>query len=114
MAVEDEAGNFCFLSRKDNQIKHSGYRIELGEIEAALNGMPQLQAAICFFDQARDKIVCVYEGSLSGQEIAAATRDILPKYMLPNIYRQVQQMPYTINGKVDRSRLKQEYHETNL
>lgn len=114
VAVEDEAGNFCFLSRKDNQIKHSGYRIELGEIEAALNSLPQLQAAICFFDQARDKIVCVYEGNLSGQEIAAATRDILPKYMLPNIYRQVQQMPYTINGKVDRSRLKQEYHETNL
>ena len=35
LAVEDAAGNFCFIGRKDHQIKHGGYRIELGEIEAA-------------------------------------------------------------------------------
>lgn len=113
LAVEDADGNFCFLSRKDNQVKHAGYRVELGEIETALNSLPRLRAAVCLFDPERDKIVCVYEGDATDGEIATAIREMLPKYMLPNIYRRVDQMPYNINGKIDRIRLKQEYDATN-
>lgn len=113
LAVEDADGNFCFLSRKDNQVKHAGYRVELGEIETALNSLPQLRAAVCLFDPERDKIVCVYEGDATSGEIATAIWEMLPKYMLPNIYRRVDQMPYNVNGKIDRIRLKQEYDATN-
>ena len=57
----------------------------------------------------KDKIHCVYQGELTGGEIAAAVRALLPKYMLPNIYHQVPQMPYTPSGKIDRNALKKEY-----
>ena len=102
IAVEGEDGNFRFLARKDNQIKHAGYRIELGEVEAAVNSLPDIQAAVCLFDEGRDKIVCVYQGAAPGQTVAAALRELLPRYMLPNLYRPVAEMPYTANGKIDR------------
>ena len=113
LAVEDAAGNFCFIGRKDHQIKHGGYRIELGEIEAALNGLPKLDAAVCLYDRERDKIICIYQGACSGEEIARTLREMLPKYMLPNLYHQIRQMPYNRNGKIDRAQLKREYDGTN-
>jgi len=114
IAVEDEDGNFRFLARKDNQIKHGGYRIELGEIETAINALAAVQAAVCFFDGEKDKIHCAYQGRLTGTELAAVVRPLLPKYMLPNIYHQLEQIPYTPNGKIDRNALKEAYlRETN-
>lgn len=113
IAVEGEDGNFRFLARKDNQIKHAGYRIELGEVEAAVNSLPDIQAAVCLFDEGRDKIVCVYQGAASGQTVAAALRELLPRYMLPNLYRPVAEMPYTANGKIDRVQLRRDYDGTN-
>ncbi len=114
-------GLLYFCARKDNQIKHMGYRIELGEVETALHGLSDIEEAICFFDQAQDKIVCVYQAKASkapaGSEaqtassatIAQALRKELPRYMQPNIYRRVEKMPYNANGKIDRVRLKREY-----
>ena len=113
LAVEDPDGNFRFLTRKDNQVKHMGYRVELGEIETALNSLPKLQVAVCLFDQTRDRILCIYEGPLTGDEIAAALRPLLPRYMLPNLYHQVDHMPYTIHGKIDRGQLKRTYDENS-
>lgn len=113
IAFEGVDGNLRFLSRKDNQIKHAGYRIELGEVEAALNSLPSIQTAICLFDEEKDKIVCVYQGAITGAEIAVALRDLIPKYMLPNVYIPVLQMPYTANGKIDRVKLRRDYDGAN-
>ena len=90
-----------------------GYRIELGEIETALYGIDGIRAAVCFFDEAADKIVCVYEGELTDAALVTALRTRLPKYMLPNRLRQVAQMPYNANGKIDRVRLKEEYADAD-
>lgn len=109
MAVQDPEGNFLFLARKDNQIKHGGYRIELGEIETVLNGQPLIQAAICFFDPEKDKIHCVYQGDMDTNTLAQALWALLPKYMIPNVYHQVRRMPYNPNGKIDRVALKKEF-----
>ena len=109
MAVENEDGNFVFLARKDNQIKHGGYRIELGEIETALNSLAEIKAAVCFFDPGKDKIHCVYQGELTSADIVKGIRDLVPKYMLPNVYHQVERMPYNANGKIDRNALKRDY-----
>ena len=35
----------------------------------------------------------------------------LPRYMVPNVIRQLEQLPFTPNGKVDRNLLKQWYNE---
>ncbi len=114
LAVEDSDGNFHFLSRKDGQVKHAGYRIELGEIETVLSGLPGVESAVCLFDAGRDRIHCIYSGSRSGNELAAELRSLLPKYMVPNLYHQIAQMPYSANGKLDRTALKQEFlHEAD-
>lgn len=104
-----EDGLLYFSARQDNQIKHMGYRIELGEVETALNGLSGVTSAVCLFDQARDKIVCVCHTALTDGEIVQAIREKLPRYMQPNIYRRVDVMPYNANGKIDRVRLKEEY-----
>ena len=41
--------------------------------------------------------------------LVTALRTRLPKYMLPNRLRQVAQMPYNANGKIDRVALKERY-----
>lgn len=102
-------GLIYFSARGDDQIKHMGYRIELGEVETALSRLSGLTTAVCLYDQERKKIVCVYQGDLSGKEIAIAIQEFLPRYMQPNVYRQVERMPYTANGKIDRVKLKEMY-----
>lgn len=113
IAVENERGELVFRSRKDGQIKHAGYRIELGEIETALSSIPEIEEAVCLFDLGRDKILCFYSGKMDSKALAVVLRGILPRYMLPNIYRQKQRLPHNANGKIDRKALRQEYDAEN-
>ena len=112
LARRGEDGLLYFAARKDGQIKHMGYRIELGEVETALNGVDGVEA-VCFFDQGRDKIVCVCCTQLTDNEIVGAIREKLPRYMQPNLYRRVDAMPYNANGKIDRVRLREAYFREN-
>jgi amino acid adenylation domain-containing protein len=109
IGVKNEEGQIVFQSRKDGQIKHMGYRIELGEIERAINSFEKIKAAICFFDQENDRIVCTYEGDTDSAEIIMHIKDIIPKYMYPNIFKKVENMPYNANGKIDRPKLRESY-----
>lgn len=115
IGIMREDGNIVFQARKDGQIKHMGYRIELGEIERGVNALEGITAAVCFYDSVRDRIVLVYEGELDNKEIARGLSKILPKYMIPNIYRRVDKMPYNANSKIDRVLLRKEYaDEANI
>lgn len=105
----DESGLIWFAGRKDSQIKHNGYRIELGEIETALNALPQLREAVCFFDREADRMVAVYAGELDAAGVVKGLRDRLPKYMIPELLRQVPALPHLPNGKTDRVRVRREY-----
>ena len=109
MAVQKEDGYLYFLARRDGQIKHMGYRIELGEIEVALHSVAGMRAAACLYDAARDRILCVYAGSMDEGTLAKALRTLLPKYMLPNLYEKLEALPYNANGKVDRVALKERF-----
>ena len=105
----DADGNIIFQARKDGQIKHMGYRIELGEIERAMSACGI--SGICFYDKERDRIVAVYEGDMPGRELAKALAKLIPKYMIPNIYRNIPKLPYNANGKINRVLLKKEYDD---
>lgn len=111
IGIKNEDGLIVFQARKDGQIKHMGYRIELGEIERAINAFGKIDSAICFYDDDRKKIVCVYEGEASESEIIQYIQNIIPKYMYPNILRKYEKMPYNANGKIDRVKLKKEYFD---
>ncbi len=103
----DEEGNLCFRSRKDFQIKHMGHRIELGEIESALEKVEQIKSCCCLFDRERNKIVCFYQGDIGKKEICLEAGKYLPDFMVPNVFRQMEELPVTKNGKIDRAFLKE-------
>ena len=55
----------------------------------------------------------LYEGNVERKEIVRALKQYLPAFMVPNAFRQVEQMPLTKNGKIDRKALMTEYQEDN-
>ena len=105
-----EDGNLVFVSRKDFQVKHKGNRIELGEIEVAVNAIEGVTNAACIFDQTNDKIVLYYT-TMDGQpiEIINLVKERIPAYMFPEVVNHLAQMPYNLNGKIDRIALRQQY-----
>ena len=104
-----EDGLIYFEARKDGQIKHMGYRIELGEIERAVNSFEKISTAVCLYKNEEDKVVCVYEGTATDEELVNHIKGIIPKYMFPNKFVKLTQMPYNANGKVDRVKIRNEY-----
>jgi len=105
----NERGEYIYVGRKDFQIKHMGYRIELGEIETAVSAVEKLNSCVCVFDAPADKIVLIYEGRVSENDILESIKDKLPQYMYPDVYVKVKSMPHNANGKIDRAWLQNNY-----
>ncbi len=107
----NEYGELVFVSRKDYQIKHMGHRIELGEIEVNVNMLEAVKLAGCIYDDVKGKIVLYYVGSISEKDLTVLLKEKLPRYMIPNRIRQLEEMPLTANGKIDRVTLKKMYQQ---
>lgn len=105
----NDRGELVFVSRKDYQIKHMGHRIELGEIEVNVNMLDLIQTSCCIYDKASDKIVLYYVGDVEQKQLVTVLREKLPRYMIPNKVIQLQTMPLTANGKLDRVALKNRF-----
>lgn len=105
-------GTIEFLGRMDDQAKVRGFRIELGEIESVLAEHPDVrQAAVYLWDvKANDvRIVacCVpaNKGRMSPIALRKHLRGRLPEYMIPQHFLQIEEIPLTPNGKIDRKML---------
>lgn len=109
MAYYREDGNFIYVGRKDFQIKHLGHRIELGEIETYINEIQGIERVCCLYDEQAEKIIAVFQGNVEKKNIRAALRKKLIKYMIPERFVNVESMPLTANGKIDRKKLKKEF-----
>lgn len=105
----DEKGELYYVTRKDFQIKHMGHRIELGEIEAAFQALDGISRVCCIYDEPNTKIIGFYVGELSSREIIDRLAEKLPRFMIPNVFRRVENMPVTKNGKIDRRALMEEF-----
>ncbi|MCR4904261.1 MAG: AMP-binding protein [Butyrivibrio sp.] len=105
----DAEGNLIFVSRKDYQIKHMGHRIELGEVESNVNLVDEIKMSGCIYDDQKGKIVLYYVGDIEAPQLTSKLKDMLPRYMLPNKIRKLEEMPFTPNGKIDRKQLKNIY-----
>ena len=111
LAKRNERGELIFLSRKDDQIKHMGHRIELGEIEAVAQLKEGIRSACCVFHKEKQKIGIFYTGDMDELSFKAELKNALPRYMLPHTVVRLEEMPYTPNGKVDRTLLRQRFDE---
>ncbi|WP_097004911.1 non-ribosomal peptide synthetase [Lacrimispora amygdalina] len=103
-------GNIEFLGRIDDQVKVRGFRIELGEIESQLLKLPQIKeaAAVARDDLQGNKYIAAYivgEETLPSDRLRAELLQELPDYMVPSCFVQLDQMPLTVNGKIDRKAL---------
>lgn len=103
-------GDLQFLGRLDDQVKIRGYRIELGEIESQLirhEAVKQV-AVVVREDTFGGNYLCAYvvgEGELYAPELKAHLAKELPDYMIPTYFIQIEELPYTPNGKIDRKAL---------
>ena len=102
----NELGELMFVGRRDHQIKHMGHRIELGEIEAAAATDLGVRRACCLYDDKNRKIVLFYTGEQTPAGLSATLKGLLPRYMLPAVCNQLETMPLTANGKLDRQSLR--------
>ncbi|MCR5739237.1 MAG: amino acid adenylation domain-containing protein [Lachnospiraceae bacterium] len=105
----NEYAELMYVGRKDFQVKVSGYRIELGEIETAVSSIPSVRLNCCIFDHIDKLLILYYEGDEGKKEIRKQLKDLLPRYMMPHKYIRLDKMPLNANGKIDRTKLKEEY-----
>ncbi|HEU5023999.1 MAG TPA: amino acid adenylation domain-containing protein [Spirillospora sp.] len=103
-------GTLDFLGRLDEQIKLRGYRIETGEITAALAELPGVAQAVVTV--AGDRLVAHYVAApghrpdeVTPRALRAALGRTLPAHLVPAGYVEVDAIPVTVNGKLDRDRL---------
>jgi amino acid adenylation domain-containing protein len=97
------------LGRNDHQVKLGGYRIELGEIEAVLREMNVRDAAVVKHQENGAECLVAYvtprEQSQEKRAVLSHLSAKLPHYMVPKLIVFLDLMPYTANGKLDRSAL---------
>ena len=105
-------GNLEFLGRLDDQIKLRGFRIEPGEIESVLNEHSDITQATVILRKDRtgdERLVAYYvpkEGkSLDSFVLRIHLRDKLPDYMIPAAFVELEAIPLTPSGKIDRQAL---------
>ncbi|SFD03730.1 non-ribosomal peptide synthetase [Butyrivibrio sp. YAB3001] len=104
-------GNLDFIGRNDGQVKVHGYRVELSEVEEVIRKFPGII----------DTTVMAYENESSGEKNIAAyivsdkevdktalcdfVREKKPSYMVPGAIIQIERIPLTQNGKVNKNAL---------
>ncbi|MBQ0011120.1 MAG: amino acid adenylation domain-containing protein, partial [Clostridiales bacterium] len=103
-------GNIEYLGRIDEQVKIRGFRIELGEIENQIKAIQKVKdcAVIARADASGDKVICAYvvsDENIQLMEIREILSTILPDYMIPSYMMQIDRIPITRNGKLDKRAL---------
>ncbi|ETF00313.1 hypothetical protein W822_22615 [Advenella kashmirensis W13003] len=100
-------GTLEFLGRRDHQIKLRGHRIELGEIEAAILACGGLRQAVAMVVGQPPALAAaiVADQPTPPDAIIAQLRTLLPDYMLPTQWLQLETLPLSANGKIDRNAL---------
>ncbi len=107
-----EDGNLEYIGRNDFQIKIRGYRVELGEIERAILSYEGIEQTVVLAetrggeDNAQYLIAYfVSSKQISVTELGIHLKKLLSEYMIPQGFMQLDALPLTHNGKLDRSAL---------
>lgn len=101
-------GTIEFLGRADYQVKVKGHRIELSEIESVMSKHPKIER--CVASLAEENGMKYIRFYYTGEEIDKTqlneyAESLLPKYMVPERWMYLENMPLSSNGKIDRKSL---------
>lgn len=91
------------LDRVDFQIKINGQRVEVEEIEKNIYETNLVKECAVVLNN--NKLLCVYNGKGSKEDIISIISKSLPRYMVPKLYYYMENIPKTANGKLDRKKL---------
>lgn len=115
LASWNSDGTLAFHGRIDQQIKLRGFRIEPGEVEAHLLAHPavaQVAVVLRNDDPANPRLIAYWVCSLpdpaaaaSAEQLRAFLAERLPESMVPAAFLQLEALPLTTNGKLDRQAL---------
>lgn len=99
----------CF-GRSDFQVKINGLRIELGEIEKKILSYPSMFKVVVTIkkDNLNRQLLCAYfvaNSRISPSDLKNFLAKYLPAYMIPTYLLQLDDFPFTPNGKIDRNAL---------
>ncbi|MCE0559445.1 amino acid adenylation domain-containing protein, partial [Motilimonas sp. E26] len=103
-------GELEYVGRKDHQVKVRGIRIELSEVEIALQSLPSVSAAAVTVHKSpagEEGLVGYWVNAEPGNavDIKGALLHLLPDFMVPSVLMELESMPLTATGKVDRKGL---------
>ena len=105
-------GQMEYIGRMDNQVKIRGYRIELGEVESCASRFEGIRQAVAVIKElSGSNTLCLYytaeepDKTIDADELRRFMAHTLADYMVPTTYTQLDAMPLTPNGKIDRQRL---------
>ena len=106
-----------YSGRADQQVNIRGYRVELGEIESHLLRHKAVRnaAVIDYEDKHGSKGLCAYivkNYDVSPKELREHLLRYIPYYMVPVYFVELDEIPLTIHGKLDKALLLQTNIET--
>ncbi|SDQ31259.1 non-ribosomal peptide synthetase [Pseudovibrio sp. Tun.PSC04-5.I4] len=110
-------GSLAFHGRADDQVKFRGFRIEPMEIASCLLQMEGIQEAAVVLDTSmgteHTRLVCYFVGAAKVTNMRSYLKVRLPEYMVPTDWVQMDELPITPNGKLDRRALPSPDREGN-
>lgn len=103
-------GKIHFMGRMDNQVKLRGLRVELDEIENVMNDYPTVLRSVVLVKENKQagQFLCGYFTASEGVDKESLTKHMkrsLTHYMIPSVLIQLDSLPLTNNGKVDKKAL---------
>jgi len=102
-------GNIEYIGRMDYQVKIRGIRIELGEIENQLLKYQEIQDALVLSNSDREGdtylVAYIISGKITISHLREYLSEVLPAYMIPSYFMQIEKFPLTASGKLDRRAL---------
>lgn len=112
LGYRDENGLIHYKGRMDEQVKYHGYRIELSEIEEKIKSFDAIKevAVVLENTDAIERLLafCVWKkGEEENGNLKKYLKESLPGYMVPSFFIPMTELPYTINGKVDKAKLRE-------
>jgi amino acid adenylation domain-containing protein len=101
--------HLAFVGRGDGQVKIRGYRVELAEIEHKLAQLSGVMECAVHFDkiEQRECLVAFVVSTQPVKDIEQALAQVLPAYMMPHFWQNLDVLPRNSNGKIDRKTLRE-------